>query len=119
MLGFQSVKIERCSGQRALRFGLGGVFCCEVSLMVELWLGVGALVGAVAGAVAAETQLLQVVASAWKSSAPFIDADKLAITGHAMGAVVALLTASLTDDYKSVIASSPTGGMAYAFEKTS
>ena len=81
-------------------------------------LGVGALVGAVAGAVAAETQLLQVVASAWKSSAPFIDADKLAITGHAMGAVVALLTASLTDEYKSVIASSPTGGMAYAFEKS-
>ena len=36
----------------------------------------------------------------------------------AMGGVVALLTASLTDDYKSVIAASPTGGMAYAFEKS-
>ena len=28
------------------------------------------------------------------------DADKLAITGHAMGGVVALITASLTDDYR-------------------
>ena len=81
-------------------------------------LGVGAYVGAVAAAVAAEAGLLQVLASAWKSSTPFIDPGKLAITGHAMGGVVALLTASLTDDYKSVIAASPTGGMAYAFEKS-
>ena len=81
-------------------------------------LGVGAYVGAVAGAVAADAGLLQVLASAWKSSSPLIDADKLAITGHAMGGVVALITASLTDDYKSVIAASPTGGMAYSFEKS-
>ena len=78
----------------------------------------GAYVGAVAGAVAADAALLQVLASAWKSSSPLIDADKLAITGHAMGGVVALLTASLTDDYTSVIAASPTGGMAYSFEKS-
>ena len=81
-------------------------------------LGVGAYVGAVAAAVAAEAGLLQVLASAWKSSTPLIDPGKLAITGHAMGGVVALITASLTDDYKSVIAASPTGGMAYSFEKS-
>ena len=80
--------------------------------------GVASLLGAAAGEVSAETLLLTAVASAWKSNAPFVDMSKLAITGHAMGAVVALLTASVTPEFASVIASSPTGGMAYAFEKS-